>query len=50
MTKEEIKKYIIRTIKSGDRERIQKVLKRYWQWKKENENNFEVAKELFKDL
>jgi len=45
-THSEIKKFVIETIKSGDKQKIIKVLKRYNEWLKENDI-VEQAKKLF---
>lgn len=45
-THSEIKKFVIETIKSGDRKKIQKVLKRYNEWLNENDI-VEQAKKIF---
>ena len=48
-THSEIKEYVISVIKSGDRKKIQKVLKRYNEWLKEKETPDIVkqAKKIF---
>lgn len=50
MTHKEIKAYVVATIRTGDKERIAKVLKRYLAWQKEEEANglYETAKDIFK--
>jgi len=49
MSREEIKAYVVATIRTGDKERIAKVLKRYFAWQKEEEatNLYETAKDIF---
>ena len=51
----EIRKFIIGTIRTGDKIRIQKVLKRYYEWLKEQDKKdttyptiYQTALEIFK--
>lgn len=55
-TPEEVKQYVIDTINSGNKDRIVMVLKRYWNYLKENgrnfkkndgENLYETVKQIF---
>jgi hypothetical protein len=34
-----IKEYVVKTIRSGDKDRIQKVLRRYFEWLREEKNS-----------
>lgn len=52
MNEKEIKNYVIQTIKTGNKERIKKVLARYQEWLKKERNEKEddivkKAKEIF---
>ena len=46
-THEEIKGYVMKTIKTGDKARIRSVMQRYIKWLKEKDNIVDYAKELF---
>ena len=45
-TNKEIKKYVMNTIKNGNKERIQSVLKRYFKRMKENKTEKMIQEEL----
>lgn len=54
-THEDIKKYVMATIRSGNRERIQLVLKRYQEYLKQDKNsaaqdNLQKKIDIFKGL
>ncbi len=48
---QKIKEYVVKTIRSGNKDRIQKVLRRYFDWLKETElsekSNIDEAKIIF---
>lgn len=51
MNQQEIKQYVMDTIRSGNKDRIKKVLDRYWEYVKEEKNKSDDKfVSIFKDL